>query len=83
MKLGEKVKFLGGRTPKYYTDYDGIPEHMIIHGYSTLYSPETIGTVEHLYKGFVIVSFESEYRKITQLGFKSKNLISLETYEIY
>ena len=64
----------------FYTECDGIPDGLIIHGSTTL--EHNIGTVIAIWKkkknNFIIVNFENRGGKFTQLAFIENQLILIE-----
>lgn len=88
--IGDKVKFtnwdIGNHTPSYFTESDGIPEKLIIHGYSVQKDSKNGGTVEGIHNKYIIVSFLDKENNITQLGFLESSLLLVKSstdYEIY
>jgi len=75
---GDNVSFLDAKSGKietYYSEIDGIPSKMLIHGNIIL--QDNIGEVIDFYKEYVIVKYRNDKNKSTQLGFKREQLVLL------
>ena len=75
-KIGDKVKFLGvdegWSIPEFFTDDNGIPMSLIIHG--TCILKKNKGTIVAIHKPYIIVRFIDQNGDKVQLGFKGKDL---------
>ncbi len=79
-KVGDIVKFVenhGYDTPKYFTEWDGIPASKLEHGSLTLgekYKKEFARIVD-THNEYFIVAYTSDENKEVRLGFKAESLI--------
>ena len=85
LNIGDRVLFkaYGKDIPEYYTNHNGIPMEMIIHGRSIQQDPRNGGIVEGFYGDKVIVSYIDERDNKTQLGFLEKDLIKNDIVGFY
>lgn len=80
-KKGDKVEFIFGdnktKIPTYYTDSDGIPRKLIIHGNTDVgegYKLHKAKIVDK-YKEFFMVEFDDDTNEKVRLGFKAESLM--------
>jgi len=81
-KIGDRVKFVSiidNRILNYYTETNGIPKELIIHG--RLPFKINVGEIVNIYNEYYIVTYIGDNNDIVQLGFKEKDIELLNKEE--